>query len=465
MTSPEQTPTSRKGGPMSAHRVESAATSVLAEDPRLSVLFELAGIFATEQDLDTMLARSLTSLVETLSAAQAGVLLLYDPVDERLTVRAAHGYRLSSLQNIRLAIGEATCGETFQTGQPQLYPTPRALAESLRSLAPDNARAFKEAIIGDRWPQSAVCMPLFTGETKVGVLMLENLEEPQSFAQADLPFLQAVVDLVALAVQNARLRTKLQEARALDEANRLKGELLSILAHEMRTPLTSIKGYSTALLLQEASFDPEAQREFLEIIDEECDTLESLVHDLLESSIIDAGLLKLEPQPVTLPKLSRESIDEIAHRTDDHRFMVDFPEDFPIVDADPDRIRQVLRNLLDNAVKYSPDGGLVVTRGECTEDEVIVSVADQGVGISPEHLNRLFDKFFRVDSGLEHHVVGSGLGLPISRTIVEAHGGRIWAESKVGQGSTFYFTLPLDGVSQGVSESQDQSQKEIRDDE
>jgi signal transduction histidine kinase len=289
-------------------------------------------------------------------------------------------------------------------------------------------------------------MPLFTGESKVGVLMLENLEEPGSFVQTDLPFLQAVVDLIALAIQNARLRRKLQETRALDEANRLKGELLSILAHEMRTPLTSIKGYSTALLLQEASFDPESQREFLEIIDEECNTLESLVHDLLESSIIDAGLLKLEPQPVMLPKLSEETIDEIAHRTEDHRFMVDFPEHFPIVDADPDRIRQVLRNLLDNAVKYSPDGGLVITRGECGEDEVVVSVADQGVGISPEHLNRLFDKFFRVDSGQGHHVVGSGLGLPISRTIVEAHGGRIWAESKVGEGSTFHFTLPLDGT-------------------
>jgi two-component system sensor histidine kinase VicK len=136
--------------------------------------------------------------------------------------------------------------------------------------------------------------------------------------------------------------------------------------------------------------------------------------------------------------------------------MVDFPEHFPIVDADPDRIRQVLRNLLDNAVKYSPDGGLVITRGQCDEDEIVVSVADQGVGISPEHLNRLFDKFFRVDSGRGHHVVGSGLGLPISRTIVEAHGGRIWAESKVGQGSTFHFTLPLDGISGGVSDSQSQ---------
>lgn len=438
-----------------AGRPRSRNSPVLAEEPKLSVLYDLAGIFATEHDLDRMLARSLGSLVQTLDAAQAGILLLYEPSDERLNVRAAYGYDVSRLQSIRLAIGEATCGATFHTGRPQLYPTPRSLARSQRSLAPENARAFREAIQGDRWPQSAVCVPLFTGDAKVGVLMLENLERPEGFDQADLPFLRTVVDLVALAIQNARLRSKLEETRALEEANRLKGELLSTLAHEMRTPLTSIKGYSTALLLQEASFDAETQREFLEIIDEECDTLESLVHDLLESSIIDAGLLRLKLQPVTMPVLSRETIDEIAHRTDKHRFMVDFPDHFPVVDADPDRIRQVLRNLLDNAVKYSPQGGLVITTGEIRQKEVVVSVADQGVGISPEHLNRLFDKFFRIDSGPGHHVVGSGLGLPISRTIVEAHGGRIWAESKVGHGSTFYFTIPRQGISQGVSETEE----------
>jgi signal transduction histidine kinase len=316
----------------------------------------------------------------------------------------------------------------------------------------EDARAFREAFTGARLPQSAVCMPLLTGEAKVGVLILENWEHPESFVRADLPFLQAVVDLVALAVENARLRRRLEHANAFEEANRLKGELLSILAHEMRTPLTSIKGYTTALLMQEASFDAKAQRGFLKIIDEECETLESLVRDLLESSIIDAGLLKLEPQPVMLPRLSREAIDEMAHRTEKHHFLIDFPQDFPIVDADPDRIRQVLRNLLDNAVKYSPDGGLVIVRGELREDEMVISVADQGVGISPEHLNRLFEKFFRVDSGPGRHVVGSGLGLPISRTLIKAHGGGIWARSKLGQGSTFYFTLPLKGVSQGASE-------------
>jgi signal transduction histidine kinase len=399
-----------------------------------------------------MLDRILTCLVETLEAAEAGVVSLYNPSEDRLEVRATYGYDLSKLKLLRLAPGEAMCGRTFQTGEPRVYRSIKAIAESRRNLTPENLKALRQATVRSRQhPQSAVCMPLFTSDTKIGVLMLENLQQPESFIEADLTFLQAVADLIAPAVENARLRRELQTTRALEEANRLKGELLSTLAHEMRTPLTSIKGYGTALLMEEATFDPAAQREFLEIIDEECDTLESLVHDLLESSIIDAGLLRLELQPVMLPHLSREVIDEVARRTDRHRFVIDFPESFPIVDADPDRIAQVLRNLLDNAVKYSPDGRLVMLSGKATENEVIVSVADQGVGISAEHLNRLFEKFFRVDSGLKRHVVGSGLGLPICRTIVEAHGGRIWAESKVRQGSTFYFTLPLEDTGQEVS--------------
>jgi two-component system phosphate regulon sensor histidine kinase PhoR len=204
--------------------------------------------------------------------------------------------------------------------------------------------------------------------------------------------------------------------------------------------------------MEEATFSPETQREFLQIIDQECDILQSIIHDLLESSIIDAGLLRLEPEPIILPRLVKELIDDMAHRAQGYRFMVDFPTPFPIVEADPRRITQVLHNLLDNAVKYSARGALVVVRGEVRADEVVISVADQGVGIAPEHLNHLFEKFFRIKSGLGHQVVGSGLGLPIARTIVENHGGRIWAESQVGRGSTFYFTLPLSETGEELAE-------------
>ncbi|MDH7485869.1 MAG: ATP-binding protein [Anaerolineae bacterium] len=419
----------------------------------------MARVLARQQDLETLPLELLSCVIRTWEAAEAGALLLYDPSDGWLAVRAALGYDLAGAPHIRLAPGEGPYGRVFQTGQAELYPAPEAVAAARASLTLANRELFAAATAGLRPAQCAVFLPLLTPEARVGVLILENRQRPGSFAAADMPFLQALADLIALAVENARLRKELQAARALEEANRLEAELTSILAHEMRTPLTSIKGYSTALLMDEVAFSPETQREFLQIIDEECDTLQELIHDLLESSIIDAGLLRIEPQPLRLPHLAQKVSDDMAHRAPQHRFLIDFSPDFPIVDADPNRVEQVLRNLLDNAVKYSPDGGLIVIRGEVGQDEVVISVADQGVGIAPEHLNRLFEKFFRVTSALGRHVVGSGLGLPIARTIVESHGGRIWAESQLGQGTTFYFTLPLKGPDRTAADKELQDER------
>jgi signal transduction histidine kinase len=195
-------------------------------------------------------------------------------------------------------------------------------------------------------------------------------------------------------------------------------------------------------LLDDVKWDDDARAEQLRIIEEEASALQAMIQDLLESSVIDAGLLVVDKEPVLIPRLVEELVDEMTRRTAKHRFVISFPSDFPIVDADRRRLEQVVRNLLDNAVKYSPDGGLVVVRGQVAGDEVILSVADNGVGIAPEHLNRLFEKFFRVKSPLGDKVRGTGLGLPISRTIVQSHGGRIWAESEVAKGTTIYFTLP-----------------------
>jgi signal transduction histidine kinase len=427
-------------------------------DQRLSAIFEIAKIVVTEQELDRMLPRLLLCLTETLEAAETGILEIYDPLEGCLIVHSALGYDLDTLRQIRLAPGEAMGGLAFESGQIQFCPHPEAIAAARDNLGPRNRELFEMATRSLREPLSAVCIPLITSQTKVGALVLENRGKPGSFDREDIPFLQAVADLVALSIENVRLRKELQDTQALEEANRLKAELISTLAHEMRTPLTSIKGYATALLMEEATFSPQTQGEFLHIIDEECDILQDLIHDLLESSIIDAGLLKLEPQPVTMARLVESVIDDMARRAQKTQFIVHFPRAFPIVDADPHRIEQVLRNLLDNAIKYSPNGGLVVVRGEAYPDQIVISVADQGVGIAPEDLNRLFEKFFRARSGLSRHVVGSGLGLPIARTIVESHGGRIWAESQAGKGSTFYFTLPLRGLGQGRPE-QDVEQK------
>jgi len=421
------------------------------EDQRLATLLRVAALLLAEHSLDTGLSKLLSLLVEK-EAADAGILLLYNPSDERLALGVAQGYDLNLLNQLRLIPGEGIEGTVLHTGEATQLATPVAIAEARTSMTSNNRNLLDRARLGTAQPQSAICVPLIAEQTNWGVLLLENRQRPHAFVPEDLTFLRNVADLVALFIKNAHLREAPPTAQPVGDANHLKSELISSLAHEMRTPLTTIKGYSSALLMEEASFSPETCREFLQMIGEECNVLENLVHDLLESSIIEAGYLKLEFRPAALPRLAQSVTDEITHRCPLHRFVVDFPTDFPVIDSDPDRIAQVLRNLLDNAVKYSPDGGLIVVRGEVRPNEVTISVADPGIGIAPEHLNRLFEKFFRVQSGWGQHIVGSGLGLPIARSIVEGHGGRIWAESQVGQGSTFYFTLPLRNSSSGSAE-------------
>jgi transcriptional regulator with GAF, ATPase, and Fis domain len=230
-------------GPMTSHTIgaEGAETPTEGKDQRLSAIFEIARIMATQQDLETMLAGFLSCIVETLEPPEAGLMLLYDPADECLIVRAAQGYDLAHLRQACLAPGEATCGKTFQSGEAQLYPTPKAVAAGRRNLTPANREIFRAAAIGRRQLQSAICIPLFAGETKVGVLRLENWHQPGSFVREDIPFLEAVADLLALSIENARLREELQTTQALEEANRLKAELITPRPCSWRKPPSALR--------------------------------------------------------------------------------------------------------------------------------------------------------------------------------------------------------------------------------
>jgi signal transduction histidine kinase len=228
--------------------------------------------------------------------------------------------------------------------------------------------------------------------------------------------------------------------RELDE---IKSRLLSTVSHELRTPLASIKGFATTLLREDVDWDETSRREFLSIIDEESDRLSELIGNLLDMSRIEAGELPVEPEPIDLLPIIQETAAEFQMMTHDHHFQLQLPGTLPLAMADPRRTRQVLRNLVENAVKYSPGGGPVTIAAQPEEERIIVSVADRGIGIDPEQLDRVFDRFYQVDSASTRKVGGSGLGLSISKAIVEAQAGSIWAESEAGVGSTFYFSLPL----------------------
>jgi ABC-type sugar transport system ATPase subunit len=257
---------------------------------------------------------------------------------------------------------------------------------------------------------------------------------------ADQADLRSVVEMLV---------AETSQAMALREADRLRREFVSLVSHELRTPLATIRGYAETVMSR--SWSEEIRQECLENIGRGCERLTELVDNLLDMSSLEKGTLRIEKEEVSLPDLAKRvtlaswrrsrSVRDVALR---------FPPDFPTVWADPKRIEQVLNNLLDNAVKYCPHEQTLSVSG--TVDDAtrmaVVSVEDQGVGIPAEHLERVFERFYRVPNPDTGGVEGSGLGLSICKGIVERHGGQMWVESTVGGGSSFSFSLPLDVESQ-----------------
>jgi PAS domain S-box-containing protein len=224
----------------------------------------------------------------------------------------------------------------------------------------------------------------------------------------------------------------------------LQSTFVSVISHELKTPVSIIKGYAGTLGREDANWSEETLRDGLKVIEEEADRLARQIQDLLDVSRLQAGGLHLDFTEWSLPDMAQTVVQAFAAQTGGgFEFELRFPPDFPAVQADYERVRMVLTNLVSNAVKYSPEGGLIRIGGRAESGMAIVYVSDQGVGIPPEEQERVFERFYRVDNRLRRETQGTGLGLYLTRSIVEAHGGTIRVESHVGRGSRFLFTLPL----------------------
>jgi K+-sensing histidine kinase KdpD len=211
----------------------------------------------------------------------------------------------------------------------------------------------------------------------------------------------------------------------------------------LRTPLGAIKGYSTMILDYYNRLSAAEKKEYLIAIDASTDRLTRLVENLLDTTRINAGLLKLDKVPTNIGELIKVAAREANGRDSRHHIVTDLSEPLPVVDIDVNRIRQVLDNLINNAAKYSPPGTEIVITARASGRELNIGVTDHGPGIPPDELGKIFGRMYRIEQRLGSNSHGVGLGLYICQELVQAHGGRIWAESTVGQGSTIQFTLPL----------------------
>lgn len=246
-----------------------------------------------------------------------------------------------------------------------------------------------------------------------------------------------------LLTEDGKLRNIIVTVRDITHfrnADEIKATFISVVSHELKTPVALIKGYASTLRRDDARWDRHIIQDSLAVIEEEADRLAKMIEDLLDASRLQAGGLSLNLADLALPGLVKRLTSRFQTQTNKHTITESFPENFPVILADETRMEQVISNLISNAIKYSP-GGEIHVEGQVRPEQVIVCVSDQGKGIEPKDMPHIFDRFYRADQAVRH-TKGAGLGLYLARAIIEAHGGRIWVDPQPGTGARICFSLP-----------------------
>ncbi len=307
-------------------------------------------------------------------------------------------------------------------------------------------------------------IPLKMGQKVVGVLCLFMSDNPRLFALERSPgaegersssqtaFFWTFVDQATSVIERARLRSESLQIEVLKRTDALRAALLSSISHDLRTPLASIKASASSLLQEDVQWSDEERRSFTLAIEREADRLNRLVANLLDMSRIEGGSLKPEKEWYPVDELIHDVLGRMQPIIQNRTVQTHLPDDLPPVQLDYLQVDQVLTNLIENAVRYTPSDSPIEMSVNVEGEQMVISVADRGPGIPPSDLERVFDKFYRVLGHTAERTTGSGLGLAVCKGLVEAHGGHIWAENREGGGAIFRFTLPLGSKEKGKDE-------------
>ncbi len=395
-------------------------------DTLLGVSQAVAQSLDFQQIIDSALER-----VAQSTGIQAGFVYLYE--NDRLVLMGHHGLspRIAEEMEKEVARGSGIIGRIFKQAKPVIMD--KIIAHDEPSLAFLNSGGY----------QSFVGVPLAILGESIGVMGVATSSE-HSFTTQNIDMLTGIGREIAIAVRNAQLYEEASSAKALRELDVMRTEFLANVSHELRTPLSVIKGSANSLLQPDVVFDEQTRRDFLQSIDRDADTLTHLVDDLLMMSRLEADALEVKKKPHRLTEVVDLVKDRLDNLTAKHHLRINIPDKLPPVAIDDHRIGEVLTNLVENSVKYSEENTNIVIESNPNGKEIIVSVADEGIGIPPELRQKIFDRFFQGDGRKTGRRKGTGLGLAICRGIVEAHSGRIWVESEPAHGAKFSFSLPVD---------------------
>jgi signal transduction histidine kinase len=392
---------------------------------------EVALAAASTLDFDLVLERTVKALGRALHIGRLGFLL----PDERDGTLVSHPSLVGFAQGaFRTPVEGSVAGQAYRTGQPVL----------VRDLA-------QEPTYLERAPEvrSALAVPVRVGDRVIAVL---HAESPQvgTFGGDEVRLCITIAGHLGVTLENARLYQRLEAQTAelsqaydeLQEVDRLRTELVQNVSHELRTPLSLIQGYMELLVAGDLGPVHDNQRKALRTIQERVATLVRLVHNLTVLQTVPAEALALAP--VSVVELVQHAL--AGFRRSAERAGILFQEELlaglPLVLGDRERLESVFGHLIDNAIKFSPDGGTVTIRAWTDQEQVYVSVADEGIGIAPERLGRIFERFYQVDGTTTRRFGGMGVGLALVWEVVEAHGGTVAVESEPGEGSTFTVALP-----------------------
>ena len=419
-----------------------------------SILYELVRATNSEEDLERQLSVIAHAVVDVFSSwgVRDCAILLPDAggklILQASALQADGQVKLSSDEEATAAWVMAQ-DQTVELHDVSLAPqlstssAPRAIVRSTKTT--QQLRRYMRMI------------PLKRGQKVVGVVCLLIEDDPRLFAHEKslgidrersnpgTAFFWTFLDQAASVIERARLRQESLQIELLKRTDALRAALLSSVSHDLRTPLSSIKAAASSLLQEDVQWDEEARRSFALAIEHEADRLNRLVGNLLDMSRIEAGALKPEKEWYPVDELIHDVLGHMQPVLQGRIVQTHLPDDLPPVELDYLEMDQVLTNLIENAVRYTPPESPIEVSAQIEGDQMVISVADRGPGIPQADKERVFDKFYRV-LGTQRNatgITGSGLGLAVSKGLVEAHGGHIWVEDREGGGSIFRFTLPV----------------------